>query len=173
VVEIAIRDAREQDLPDLLAIYNEVLLGSAAIWSDEPRTMTVHHAWFTERSARGLPILVLAAPDRVLGYSSYGPFRAWSGYDRTVESSIYLAPESRGKGLGTTLLSALIERARTQGYHVMIAGIDTDNAASIRLHEKLGFEQAAHFHQVGRKFGRWLDLLCFERRLDGVAGHLT
>jgi L-amino acid N-acyltransferase len=162
VDEVAIRDGCLQDLPDLLAIYNEVLLGSAAIWSDEPRTLEGHQAWFTERTGRGLPVLVLATPPRVVGYATFGPFRAWSGYDKTVESSIYLAPDSRGQGLGTTLLGALIERARTLDYHVMIAGIDADNLASIRLHEKLGFKQAAHFHQVGRKFGRWLDLLCFE-----------
>jgi L-amino acid N-acyltransferase len=162
VDEIAIRDAGLADLPALLAIYNEVLLGSAAIWSDEPRSLEAHQAWFSERTGSGLPVLVLTGSKRVLGYATFGPFRAWSGYAKTVESSIYLAPESRGQGLGTGLLAALVERARTLDYHVMIAGIDADNRASIRLHEKLGFEQAAHFHQVGRKFGRWLDLLCFE-----------
>lgn len=165
--EIAIREGRLQDLPDLLAIYNEVLLGSTAIWTDEPRTLEGHQAWFTERTGRGLPVLVLATPERILGYATFGPFRTWSGYDKTVESSIYLAPESRGLGLGTSLLAALVERAKSLDFHVMIAGIDAENTASIRLHQKLGFKQAAHFHQVGRKFGRWLDLVCLELPLGG------
>jgi L-amino acid N-acyltransferase YncA len=168
VEEIAIRDGRLQDLPELLAIYNEVLLNSTAIWSDEPRTLEGHQAWFTERTARGLPVLVLGTADRILGYATFGPFRTWSGYDKTVESSIYLGPGSRAQGLGTRLLTALVERGKALGFHVMIAGIDAENIASIRLHQKLGFEQAAHFHQVGRKFGRWLDLLCLELRLGAT-----
>jgi L-amino acid N-acyltransferase len=166
VSTMRIRDAALADLPELLAIYNEVLANSTAIWSDQPRTEEAQHAWLTERMQRGLPVLVCAVGERIAGYCSYGPFRAWSGYDATVESSIYFAPEQRGRGLGAGLLQALLDRAKQQGLHVVIAGIDADNAASIRLHAKLGFEPCGHLHQVGRKFGRYLDLLLYERRLE-------
>jgi L-amino acid N-acyltransferase YncA len=102
----------------------------------------------------------------VAGVGSYGPFRPWPGYRFTVEHSVYVARPYRGCGIGRSMVAALIEAARAQGMHAMIAGIDADNSASLRLHAALGFAQVAHFRQVGFKFGRWLDLICVELLLQ-------
>jgi phosphinothricin acetyltransferase len=112
--------------------------------------------------------VIAACSDGVLiGYATYGAFRSWPGYRHTVENSIYLHENARGQGFGVRLLSALVERATAQGLHAMIAGIDGDNVVSMRLHEKLGFTKVGHLRQVGRKFDRWLDLVFYERLLQG------
>jgi L-amino acid N-acyltransferase YncA len=161
-----IRDAREADLPAMREIYNEVLAGSTAIFSEVQRTPEVHAQWFEERRAQGWPVLVACSDDDVIGYATYGPFRSWPGYRYTVENSIYLDARVRGRGLGVPLLGALLDRARAQGLHAMIAGIDGENHASMRLHEKLGFTKVGHLSQVGRKFDRWLDLVFYQRLLE-------
>jgi phosphinothricin acetyltransferase len=157
-----IRDAEPRDLEAMRAIYNDVLASSTAIFSDIPRSPEDQRRWFGERRAQGWPVIVAYRDGTLIGYATYGPFRSWPGYRHTVENSIYLAASARGCGLGTVLLRALLERARTQGLHAMIAGIDGDNAASMRLHEKLGFTRVGQLRQVGRKFDRWLDLVFFE-----------
>lgn len=161
-----IRDAALSDLPALLEIYNEVVRNSNAIWTEEPRTPEQLRAWFEERVGAGFPVLVALRDARIVSYATFGPFRAWPGYRLTVENSIYVRPDARGRGVGRVLLSALITRAQAHGVHVMIAGIDGENHASVRLHESLGYVQAAHLHEVGIKHGRWLDLLLLEKRLD-------
>lgn len=157
-----IRDAQVGDLEAMRAIYNEVLASSTSIFSDIPRSAEDQARWFSERRAQGWPVIVAIREGTLVGYATYGPFRSWPGYRHTVENSIYLATHARGLGLGAVLLSALLERARTQGLHAVIAGIDGDNAASMRLHEKLGFTKVGHLRQVGRKFDRWLDLVFYE-----------
>ena len=99
----------------------------------------------------------------VSGFASYGPFRPWAAYLYTVENSIYVAPEQRGRGVGTAILGRLIDIARSRGLHAIVAGIDATNEASLKLHAKFGFERVAHFRQVGWKFERWLDLMFLER----------
>lgn len=161
-----IRDAEPADLEAMRAIYNEVLASSTAIFSNIVRTSEAQARWFEERSTQGWPVIVGCCDGAVIGYATYGPFRSWPGYRHTVENSIYLASHARGRGLGAVLLNALLERARAQGLHAMIAGIDGDNAASMRLHEKLGFTKVGELRQVGRKFDRWLDLVFYERLLE-------
>lgn len=161
-----IADAELQDLPGLLAIYNDVVATSTAIFSDQPVTLEDRTRWFHARIAQGLPVLVARDGREVLGFGSFGEFRSWPGYRFTVEHSVHVAANHRGRGLGTALVQALIERARSLGKHVMIAGIDADNLGSIRMHERLGFERAALFREVGYKFGRFLDLVCLQRRLS-------
>ncbi len=161
-----IRDAVAADLPAILDIYNEVIATSTAVYRDDPVDLANRRAWFDERGARGFPILV-AVDDAgtLLGFASFGPFRDWPGYRHTVEHMVHIHASARGQGLGRTLIEALLPRASAMGMHVMVAGIDADNAASIRLHEKLGFETTAHMREVGTKFGRWLDLVFMQKTL--------
>ena len=163
---IEIREAHESDLPAILEIYNEVVATSTAIYRDEPATLDDRRSWFAARKADGQPVLVAVDGLDVVGVATFGGFRPWPGYRYTVEHSVYVRADRRGQGIARALMDPLIERATALGMHVMIAGIDADNAASIRLHERLGFVKTAHLRQVGFKFGRWLDLVLMQRTLD-------
>ena len=116
---------------------------------------------------RAIPILVAVDGARVLGFASFGDFRSWPGYRYTVEHSVHVAADRRGQGTGRALMERLLPLAAELGKHVMVAGIDASNAASIRFHERLGFEQVGLLREVGCKFGRWLDLAFLQRRLGG------
>ena len=161
-----IRDATEADLPAILAIYNDVLASSTAIFSEHPTTLDDRRQWFHSRREAGYPLLVAADDSGVLGFASFGDFRSWPGYRHTVEHSVHVRTDARNRGVGGALMGVLLQRAAELGKHVMVAGVDARNLGSIRLHERLGFRQAGTLHQVGSKFGRWLDLTFLERRLD-------
>ncbi|HEY7966646.1 MAG TPA: GNAT family N-acetyltransferase [Solirubrobacteraceae bacterium] len=162
---VVVRDAVASDLPGLLEIYNEVIANSTAVFSDQPVTLEDRERWLAARHAEGFPVLVAVDSDGVVGFGSFGAFRTWPGYRTTVEHSVHVRAERRGEGIGSTLLAALIERARALGKHVIIAGVEAGNAASIRLHERLGFTSVAHLSEVARKFDRWLDLVFMQRIL--------
>jgi L-amino acid N-acyltransferase len=164
-VKIAIREAVSDDLVEVLAIYNEVIAFSTAVFSERTVTLEDRERWLAARQGQGYPVLVACDSTGVVGFGSFGDFRAWPGYRYTVEHSVHVRADRRGEGIGTELVRALIERAAALGKHVMIAGIDAENTASIRLHERLGFTVAARLSEVARKFDRWLDLLFLERRL--------
>ena len=155
---IAIRDAREADLTAMLAIYNDAVLTTTAVYDYQPRSSEQQAAWFQAKHEQGLPVLVAEDGGAVVGFASYGPFRPWPAYLHSVENSLYVTPERRSRGIGSLLLPALIKRAAERGLHTMIAGIDATNEASLRLHAKFGFERVAQFREVGWKFERWLDL---------------
>jgi L-amino acid N-acyltransferase len=161
-----IRDATEADLPAILAIYNDVLATSTAIFSETPTTLEDRRQWFRARRDAGYPVLVATDDSGVLGFATFGDFRTWPGYRHTVEHTVHVRADARGRGVGRGLVTVLLERAGGLGKHVMVAGVDADNLTSIRLHERLGFQRAGTLHQVGCKFGRWLDLTFLERRLD-------
>ncbi|MCY1202013.1 L-methionine sulfoximine/L-methionine sulfone acetyltransferase [compost metagenome] len=162
-----IRDAAEADLPGILAIYNDAVENTTAIWNETLVDLANRRAWLAERNAAGFPVLV-AVNDagQVLGYASYGTWRTIEGFRHTVEHSVYVSGDQRGQGLGPALMQALIERARQAGLHVMVAAIERENTASIRLHERLGFVTTGQMPQVGRKFGRWLDLTFMQLILE-------
>jgi phosphinothricin acetyltransferase len=162
---VLVRDATEADLPAIRDIYNHAVEHTTAIWNETLVDLDNRLDWFKARKAKGFPVLVAEKEGRVAGYASYGDWRAFDGYRHTVEHSVYVEKECRGAGIGERLMRALIARAAAADVHVMIAGIEAENAASIRLHEKLGFRIAGTFHEVGIKFGRWLDLTCMELRL--------
>ncbi len=162
---IAIREAVNDDLAGVLAIYNEVIAFSTAVFSDQAVTLEDRQAWLAARREQGYPVLVACDSSGVVGFASFGDFRAWPGYRYTVEHSVHVRADRRGEGIGTELVRALIGRAAALGKHVMIAGVEAENAASIRLHERLGFTAAARFSEVAWKFDRWLDLVFLERRL--------
>jgi len=117
------------------------------------------------RTAQGYPLLVAHDEHGVAGFGTFGDFRPWPGYRFTVEHTLHVRADARGRGLGTQMLQALVQRARALGKHVMVAGVDAGNAASIRLHERCGFAQAGRLREVGYKFDRWLDLVFLQRAL--------
>lgn len=123
-------------------------------------------AWHADRQRLGYPVLVAGADGQVLGYASFGDWRAFEGHRHTVEHSVYVRVDQRGQGIGESLMHALIGRAREIGKHVMVAGIEAGNGGSIRLHGKLGFQQAGNLKEVGTKFDGWLDLVFMQLTLD-------
>ncbi len=164
---IIIRPAAEADLPQLLDIYNHVILNTTAVYQYTPQTLEMRRTWYDAKQKDGHPVFAAEEGGKIVGFSSYGPFRAWAAYKYTVENSVYVSEDQRGKGTGKLLLQPLIEAAGRQGLHAIIAGIDASNASSIRLHQSFGFEEVAHFRQVGYKFGRWLDLKFLQLLLEG------
>ncbi|QXI37984.1 GNAT family N-acetyltransferase [Pseudomonas xantholysinigenes] len=161
-----IRDALIDDVPGILDIYNDAVANTTAIWNETPVDLGNRLAWFEARAQQGYPILVAVDDSGVLGYASFGDWRPFEGFRHTVEHSVYVHGDQRGKGLGPVLMAALIERARHCDKHVMVAAIESGNAASIRLHERLGFSITGQMPQVGVKFGRWLDLTFMQLYLD-------
>lgn len=165
-----IRDADGTHLKEITAIYNDAVKHTTAIWNETIVDVANRAAWLADRARAGYPVLVaLDGDNHVLGYASFGDWRAWDGYRHTVEHSVYVRADQRGNGLGKALMIELINRARHLGKHVMIAGIEGSNTGSIRLHEKLGFEQVGLLKQVGAKFGTWLDLAFLQLTLDDRA----
>jgi L-amino acid N-acyltransferase len=154
-----IRDAVEADLGEVRDIYNEVLTNSTSIYNDRPTTVGERSAWARARREQGYPVLVAENSGRVVGFATFADFRSWPGYRFTVEGTIHIHSSSRGQGIGTGLLRELVSRAKEIGKHVMIAGVDSENLASIRFLERFGFEQVGHLREVGYKFNRFLDLV--------------
>jgi L-amino acid N-acyltransferase len=162
---VIVRAAAEADLPAILAIYNDAVAKTTAIWNDGFADLENRRQWYEGRRRLHYPVLVATLDDAVIGYGSFGDFRAFDGYRFTVENSVYVAETARRRGAASALLAALIERARAIGKHVMVAGIAGENAISIRLHAKHGFVETARMPEVGFKFGRWLDLVFMQLRL--------
>lgn len=151
----------------MLDIFNEVIANSTALYDYRARTPQAMADWFELKRSNGFPVIGAEdAAGQLLGFASYGTFRAWPAYKYTVEHSIYVHRERRGLGVGRVLLGALIEAARARDVHVMVGGIDAANVGSIALHTSLGFSHAGTLRQVGFKFGRWLDLAFYQRVLD-------
>lgn len=161
-----IRDATEADLPEILSIYNDAVQSTTALFTDSVVDLDDRRAWLAARASQGYPVIIATQEGEVLGYGSFGDFRAWPGYRHTVEHSLYVLRERRRRGVGAALLAELIERARALNKHAMIAGIEASNTASLELHARANFREVARLPQVGAKFGRWLDLVFMERFLD-------
>lgn len=167
MTRFSIRDAGDGDAVAIAAIYNDAVANTTAIWNDALVDAANRMAWMGDRRRLGYPVLVAVdTQGDVTGYASFGDWRAFDGYRHTVEHSVYVRGDQRGGGIGRALMLALIDRARTLGKHVMVAGIEAGNQASIRLHERLGFRQTGLMPQVGTKFGRWLDLAFLQLILD-------
>jgi L-amino acid N-acyltransferase len=167
---VVLRDATEADLSAIRDIYNHAVAHTTAIWNETLVDFDNRKQWWQARLSRGFPVVVAELEGRVAGYASYGDWRAFDGYRHTVEHSVYVDKDSRGSGIGEGLMRELIARAAAADVHVMIAGIESGNAASIGLHEKLGFRIVGTFSEVGVKFGRWLNLTCMELKLEGKQG---
>jgi len=163
---VMLRDAVETDLPAILEIYNDIILTTTSIYSEEPHTLQMRLDWFNERKQAGFPIIVAEQNGVLVGFATYGKFRVWPCYRFTVEHSVYIHKNNRGQGISKILLQKIISLAKNAGMHALIAGIDSENDISLQLHLKFGFTQVAHFKQVGFKFNRWLDLIFLEMILD-------
>ena len=152
---------------EILAILNDAIAHSTALYDYRPRPLSAMDSWFDAKEKGQYPVIGATSPaGELLGFASYGPFRAWPAYKYSVEHSLYVASGHRGRGIGKALLAGILERARGQEYHNVIGGIDAENAVSIALHERFGFERCGLVRHAGFKFGRWLDLAFYQKLLD-------
>jgi len=155
---VILRNAEPGDLAAIAEIINREIRSGTASWTETPKTVDDMARWFDDRVALGFPVLVAEDGGAVLGYASYGPFRAGEGYRETVEHSVYVARAARGRGIARLLMERLIAAARAAGLHRMVGGISADQPARIDLHRKLGFEEQGRLKGVGVKRGKRLDL---------------
>jgi L-amino acid N-acyltransferase YncA len=150
----------------ILDILNEAIAHSTALYEYQARTLQSMHAWFAEKEAGAFPVLGAEVDGVLAGFATYGTFRARAAYKYTVEHSVYVQRDFRGRGIGKALMLKLIEAARAQQYHVLVGGIDIANRTSVALHERLGFTYAGTVRQAAFKFGAWLDLGFYQLILD-------
>lgn len=153
-----IRPAHISDLPHILDIYNYAIVHTTAVYDYIPHTLEMREQWFAAKQKDGYPVLVAEENGSIKGFAALGAFRAWAAYRFTAENAVYVKESEQGKGIGKLLMRNLIDEAGRLGFHTIVAGIDADNLASIRLHERFGFKEVACFKEVGWKFERWLDL---------------
>jgi L-amino acid N-acyltransferase len=150
----------------ILAIFNHAITTSTALYDYKPRAIESMTPWFATKALNNFPVIGLESEEgELMGFASYGTFRAFPAYKYTIEHSIYVRHDFRGKGLGAVLLQAIIEEAQARQVHVMVGGIDACNIASIALHEKFGFKHSGTVKEAGFKFGRWLDLAFYQKTL--------
>jgi L-amino acid N-acyltransferase len=150
----------------ILDIFNEAIANSTALYDYKPRTIESMAPWFATKRLNNFPVIGLENDaGELLGFASYGTFRAFPAFKYTVEHSIYIQKDHRGKGLGALLLPAISAEAESRQVHVMVGAIDASNRASIALHEKFGFKHSGTVREAGFKFGRWLDLAFYQKIL--------
>lgn len=169
-MKITIRDARPADCPAMLDIYNDVVATSTAIYCDDSAGIEFMEGYLRAREQDGFPVFVAQSgagnTARISGYGSYGAFRPRPGYRFTVEHSVHTHKDMRGKGVGSALMSALIDRAKADGYRVMLGAVDAENEGSLVFHDRLGFTRSGVLKEVGRKFDRWLDVVFVQLNLE-------
>lgn len=158
-----IRPVGLADAEPITAIYNRYIAETAISFETEPLSVEQMRQRIDALSA--FPYFVCVSGGAVVGYCYAHPWKGRAAYAQTLETTVYLAHEACGKGVGTALMRHLIDACKRQDFHVLIACITDDNATSIRFHERLGFTAVSHFHEVGRKFGRWLGVVDMELRL--------
>lgn len=163
-MSIHIRRAEQDDLLGILEIYNHAIRELPATFDTEEKTLTEREQWLAHHGDQ-FPVFVAVDADRVVGWASLSPFSDRLAYARTVENSVYVHPEETGHGIGTLLMAALMDAARTRNYHAVIAKITGANATSIALHRKFGFVDAGVLREVGWKFDRWHDVVFMEALL--------
>ncbi|MFB5761848.1 GNAT family N-acetyltransferase [Paenibacillus medicaginis] len=162
---ITLREATLQDLPEMLAIYNEAVLHSTATFDLEAQTLEERAIWFHNHGGK-YPLIVAELDSKVAGYACLSPFRAKPAYAYSTELSIYIDAGFRGCGVGSALMTDILNRAATLGYHTVISGLVGGNEASRRLHEKFGFAYIGAFQEVGLKFGEWHDVHFYQLFTD-------
>lgn len=162
-----IRNAEYRDLTTILEIYNEAILNTTAIYRYKPFTLEDRTFWFKNKLSDGLPLLVFEEDSNIIGFATYGPFRTGPAYKYTIEHSVYVHKNHRGKHIGAALMQELLKIANTKGYATMVAGIDANNEVSRLMHERLGFTNCGIIRKAGYKFGTWLDLVFYQYELQG------
>ena len=163
---LQIRDAVHADVPAILAIYNDVVTNTTAIYDERESTPEERQAWFEARRSKGLPVLAAELDGEVVGFSTFGEWRGRWGYRYTVEHSVHVRADRRGQGLGRALIEALLPRAAALGMHMMIGHIDSAATVSLRLHEKLGFTTVGTFREVGRLRTGWVSVVAVQKRIQ-------
>ena len=154
---------RQRHAEAILAIFNHAIINSTALYDYKPRTIEMMTGWFDAKSKGRFPIIGIENDSGdLMGFGSYGIFRAWPAYKYSVEHSVYVDVRFRRQGIGKRLLQEVIAAAQGQDYHILVGGIDATNSASIRLHESLAFTYCGTIRQAGFKFGRWLDLSFYQ-----------
>ena len=162
-----IKPCYEAQLSEILEMFNEAILNTTSVYDYNPRTMDDMLAWYYAKIKNDYPLIGLFNPlGELLGFGTYGPFRTRPAYKYSIEHSIYVRSDMRGKGLGKVLLKEIIDQANREDYHVLVGGIDSNNIISINLHEKMGFVFAGTIRHAGYKFGKWLDLSFYQLILN-------
>jgi L-amino acid N-acyltransferase len=158
-----LRPCTEQQLPEILDIFNDAILNSTALYDYKTRTLDMMHAWYADKQKGNFPIVgAFDENNLLLGFSTYGMFRVRPAYKYTLEHSVYIRPDKRGQGLGKILLREIIKKAEEQNYHILVGVIDASNTISMKLHEKEGFVLTGIMKEVGFKFGKWLDAAFYQ-----------
>ncbi len=168
--QVAIRSAREDDLPGLTEICNHYVTTSAATFDTEPSSVEQRRSWFEQFAETGPHRLIVAEEEGiVLGYASSQRFRPKAAYDTTVETTVYCAPDATGRGIGGLLYAALFDELAGEDLRAAVAAIALPNPPSIALHDRFGFTLVGVFHDVGRKLGRYWDVAWYEKLLGETA----
>ena len=153
-----IRQARAEDAGAIAAIWNHIIRDTAATFNAEEKPPSDVAALIVTRQAAGRAFLVAEDAGVVLGFATYDQFRGGVGYRHSMEHTVHILPAAQGRGLGRGLMTALEDHARAADVHVMMAGVSSENPAGRAFHEALGYQLSGTVPQVGRKFGRWMDL---------------
>jgi phosphinothricin acetyltransferase len=162
-----IREAVEKDLESILEIYNDAILNTTAVYSYKAQTLEERKKWFDKKRRDGYPLLVFEEGGKAVGFASFGPFREWPAYKYTIEHSVYVHKDYRNRGIATMLMEEIIKAAEERGYATLVAGIDSANGGSIKMHQKMGFKHSGTITKAGFKFGKWLDLAFYQLDLTG------
>ncbi|MEX0682523.1 MAG: N-acetyltransferase family protein [Dehalococcoidia bacterium] len=160
-----VRPATEADVPAIRDIYNEAILNTTATFDIDPKTLEDRLAWFHETQHPHC-IIVAEEDGQVVGWASLRTFRTKPAYRFTAENSVYIHTDHRGRGIGTLLLAELVDIAKRNGFHTIIAGIAEGNPASLALHRRFAFVEVANEREVGYKFDRWLDVIWMQLMLE-------
>jgi phosphinothricin acetyltransferase len=172
--EVEVRPATANDLAALNDIYNQYVTEAHYTFDVEPMTMETRREWFTHYGTTGRHRLMVAVSEgRAIGYASNSSFRPKAAYETSVETTVYLAHESVGRGAGSRLYEVLFRHLEREDVHRAYAGIALPNPASIALHERFGFKRVAHFTEQGRKFGRYWDVAWYEKPIGEEPRELT
>ncbi|NRA12899.1 MAG: N-acetyltransferase family protein [Crocinitomicaceae bacterium] len=164
-MEIQIRPAQVSDVSAILEIFNYEIKNSTVVYHYDERSYEEQLQWLADKNQAGMPVLIAEQDNKILGFGTYGIFRPWEGFKFSVEHSVYVDKNSRGGGIGKSILSKLIQIAKNNKLRIMIAGIDASNEKSIQFHEQFGFYEVGTFREVGFKFDRWLDVTFMQLNL--------
>jgi len=162
-----IREAVEKDLIEILEIYNDAILNTTSVYAYKAHNIKDREEWYQKKKQEGYPILVYEENNKVIGFATFGPFRAWPAYKYSVEHSIYIHERFRSIGIGTVLAKEIIQIANEREFKILVAGIDESNENSVKMHEKLGFKYSGTINKAGYKFGKWLNLAFYQLDLKG------
>ncbi|MGH1355644.1 MAG: GNAT family N-acetyltransferase [Thalassovita sp.] len=160
-----IRPAMAPDAPMVAAIWNPIIRDTAVTFASTEKSVEGLARDFAVKEAEGKVFFVAMADERMLGFATYGQFRGGVGYAHAMEHTVILSPDARGQGVGRALLTAIEDHARIAGAHVMMAGVSAENPEAVGFHAAHGYRQMVVLPQLGRKFGRWMDLILMQKML--------